>query len=184
MANTETMTVKIVSIEFDKELTNQSDETYIGCHVTYREEDELKEKKMHNNTFRFNKELEKQLKGLNPGDYAEVITEKKGSFVNWKSAEKVDAPTKTENKSASKDDVPSKTQVRSSYETPEERYRKNILIVRQSSITAALNLASLAVKSGSDYVPTEDDIIASAKIFEEYVNAPNEVGEQDVKLPD
>ena len=54
--------------------------------------------------------------------------------------------------------------VRSSYETPEERARKQVYIVKQSSITAALNLFELnKVKAGPD------EVIKTAQIFVDYV---------------
>ena len=53
---------------------------------------------------------------------------------------------------------------RSSYETPEERAQRQILIVRQSSLSAAV--ATLAV--GSKGVKP-DDVIAVAKQYENYV---------------
>lgn len=56
--------------------------------------------------------------------------------------------------------------VRSSYETPEERAKRQVYIVRQSSISAAVELAALNKAKGP---VTEADIINSAKQFEGYV---------------
>lgn len=57
------------------------------------------------------------------------------------------------------------TTPRSTYETPEERARKQVYIVRQSSITAALGLLTL---QGAKDVDT-DDVLAYARQFESYV---------------
>ena len=54
---------------------------------------------------------------------------------------------------------------RNTYETPEERSIKQRYIVRQSSITNAINLFELDKKR----VPTVQDIIAVARQFEDYV---------------
>ncbi len=54
---------------------------------------------------------------------------------------------------------------KNTYETAEERARKQVYIVRQSSITAALGLAD---RNGFDTL-TEEDIIKSARRFETYV---------------
>jgi len=189
-----TMEVQIVSIDFDVELENQQGNKYTGCEVVYKSgpDEKIYQKAMHNNTFRFNKTLRKQLEELKKGDYVEVTFKKEGSFVNWQAAEKIDAPASAEKEvanasveSAAKVETKEtkvEPKVRSTYETPEERARRNVMIVRQSSITAALKLAELAQSAGNDYTPTEEDIIASAKVFEKYVlGHSNEV---EVKLPE
>jgi hypothetical protein len=53
---------------------------------------------------------------------------------------------------------------KSTYETPEERARKQVYIVRQSSITNAIAFAGLTMPT----VPLEQ-ILATAKAFEAYV---------------
>lgn len=78
--------------------------------------------------------------------------------------------------------VAAKTQIgaRSTYETPEERAQRQVLIVRQSSLSAAV--ATLAV--GSKTVKP-DDVIAVAKQYENYVfdiKDPGPSGFED--LPD
>lgn len=52
------------------------------------------------------------------------------------------------------------------WETAEERAKKQVYIVRQSSITAAIELAKL---NGSTGPITESDVIESAKKFESFV---------------
>jgi len=54
---------------------------------------------------------------------------------------------------------------RNTYETPEERSAKQKYIVRQSSVSAAINLLGLNPKK----VPTTEEVIAIAKQFEDYV---------------
>jgi hypothetical protein len=56
--------------------------------------------------------------------------------------------------------------VRGNYETPEERARRQVYIVRQSSLSAAIDLAKA---NGAEAPITEADVIESAKIFEAYV---------------
>lgn len=58
-----------------------------------------------------------------------------------------------------------KTSPRSTYETPEERAARQVMIVRQSSISSAVALAAANSKTK---VSTED-IISMAKDFEAYV---------------
>lgn len=67
--------------------------------------------------------------------------------------------------------------VRGNYETPEERARRQVYIVRQSSLTAAIEL----VKHNHVEPPvTEADIIASAKIFEAFVFGSESIKEAEV----
>ena len=54
---------------------------------------------------------------------------------------------------------------RSTYETPEERAQRQVLIVRQSSLSSAVS--SLAI--GSKSAPKPHEVIAVAKEFEAYV---------------
>ena len=55
---------------------------------------------------------------------------------------------------------------KSTYETPEERAKKQVYIVRQSSISAAVEF-SKNVKA----LKSAEEVIATAKLFEEYVFA-------------
>lgn len=53
----------------------------------------------------------------------------------------------------------------SNYETPEERARRQVYIVRQSSIASAIELAAISSKAK----PTVDEILETAKAFERFV---------------
>lgn len=71
-------------------------------------------------------------------------------------------------------------QTRSTYETPEERAQRQILIVRQSSLSAAIATLSVGAKSVKP-----DEAIAVAKQYENYVfdvKDPGPSGFED--LPD
>lgn len=71
-------------------------------------------------------------------------------------------------------------QTRSTYETPEERAQRQILIVRQSSLSAAVSTLAVGAKTVKP-----DDVIAVAKQYENYVfdiKDPGPSGFED--LPD
>jgi len=71
-------------------------------------------------------------------------------------------------------------QTRSTYETPEERAQRQILIVRQSSLSAAVSTLAVGAKALKP-----DDVIAVAKQYENYVfdiKDPGPSGFED--LPD
>lgn len=55
--------------------------------------------------------------------------------------------------------------VRSSYETPEERAQRQVLIVRQSSLSTAADVLTTGAKTP----PKSEEVISLAKEFEKYV---------------
>ena len=183
-------TAQIISVALDAPLVNQAGTPYVGCQVYYKGPDgKPYDKCMHNNTFKFNKSLLADLQALKAGDYVAVVSKKVGNFVNWVSVKKTEAPaqapvdnapqaqkdleavtTRTTVTSGSQPaTVPTRTEVKSNYETPAERAARQVMIVRQSSITAALKLAELNIQTGGGFAPTEDQVIESAKMFEAFV---------------
>lgn len=59
---------------------------------------------------------------------------------------------------------PSFTSPKSTYETPEERAKKQVYIVRQSSISAAVDTLKTDKK-----VPTKEEVVEVAKFYEAFV---------------
>lgn len=106
------------------------------------------------------KEVFKTLSQAKLGDRFNVKAEKNDKgYWDWV---EVEAAGKNTNPSSTE----SRTTVRSNFETPEERARRQVYIVRQSSLSAAIELAGLN-KAKSPI--TEEDIIASARKLEAYV---------------
>jgi hypothetical protein len=64
---------------------------------------------------------------------------------------------------------------RSTYETPEERAARQVYIIRQSSLSTAVNVLSVGAKSVK-----LDDVLATAKVFEDYVFGKSQVQEPGV----
>lgn len=98
-----------------------------------------------------------------PGDVFDVVTEKddKG-YWQWKSVSKGQSGTGAKASGG----APSP---KSTYETPEERAKKQIYIIRQSSIASAV-----AFSGNSKALKTPEEVIAVAKQFEDYVLDNNE----------
>jgi len=68
-------------------------------------------------------------------------------------------------------------QVKSTYETPEERAKKQIYIIRQSSISSAVDTLVAGAKSA----PKPEDVLAVAQQYYSWVMTdPNEAVKQDV----
>lgn len=101
----------------------------------------------------------------NAGDTFEVVVEKKNGFNEWvkldKAAVAASQPAVTENAGA-KEKATGQPAIRSTYETSEERARRQVLIVRQSSLSSAISTLSVGSKNVSS-----SDVI---KLATEYSN--------------
>lgn len=103
-----------------------------------------------------------------------VTMEKKGQYWNWKGVEVGGkAPATDTAKPAGK-------VLGSNYETPAERARRQVYIVRQSSIASAIEYFKGRDPKGITVSPQE--ILDTAKVFEEFVmDVP---APADVQLPE
>jgi hypothetical protein len=121
----------------------------------------------------------KAIQGFSNGDVLEVEAVKEGDFIQWKSVSKVDGnkaingpgPTLEANKPAGK-------VLGSTYATAEERAKTQVYIVRQSSISNAINVLSV----GAKFVD-KGAVLALAKEFENFVfgiEAPTEVKDEEI----
>lgn len=104
-------------------------------------------------------------------DIFEVAMEKddKG-YWNWKEVKRGEAPaqsaTAPSSQPSARTSTSSNVNVRSStYETPEERSQKQVYIIRQSSISAAVNALSVGAKTP----PKAVEVIEYAKELEAFV---------------
>lgn len=89
-------------------------------------------------------------------------------YWNWKSVTKSNGSVQQQQKTGNT--VPTK----STYETPEERAKKQVYIVRQSSITAAIATLSIGSKSALK----TGEVIETAKQYEAFVFGNEPVAEQ------
>ena len=112
----------------------------------------------------------KQVADSAPGQIYDVTTEKdNGGYWQWTTmtrtldTEGTSAPTGAPPTSNSR--APANTAPRSNYETPEERAKKQVYIVRQSSITAAINILSVGAKTP----PKKEDVVELAAYFTDFV---------------
>ena len=102
------------------------------------------------------------------GQVYEIERVKEGEYWQWTSAKLVgnDAPT-TNSSNISKPNATPK----STYETPEERALRQRMIVRQSSLSNAID--TLAVNPGKDKLDT-DQVLALAKVYFDWVMNPTD----------
>lgn len=96
------------------------------------------------------------------GDTYEVTVVKNDKGYNdWVSMVKATAGAPAATSTASK----ATPAPRSTYETPEERAQRQVLIVRQSSLSSAVSLLTTGAKTA----PSVDSVLDLAKTFENYV---------------
>jgi hypothetical protein len=109
-----------------------------------------------------------------PQDTFEVtIVKNDKGYNDWTALTKADAgaPSTISAPTASKTTVPTKT----TYETAEERAQRQVLIVRQSSVSSAVAM----LVAGAKTPPTIDAVLGAAKAFEAYVFGETASPEQD-----
>lgn len=95
-----------------------------------------------------------------PNESYEVKNEKIGDNWNWTDISKAGAALPESSKPAST----SSSTPKSTYETSEERAKRQVLIVRQSSLSTAVSYAA-EIKT----VKTKEDLVKLAQFFEAYV---------------
>lgn len=119
------------------------------------------------------------------GEAYSVTKEKVGEFWNWTGLSKTDAAAATAAAPASTGNVAATSAaVRSNYETPEERAKKQVYIVKQSSLAQATALAvggNTTVYSGKK--PSLEDILAVAQVMSDFVFGDVAPAKKLVDLP-
>lgn len=119
-------------------------------------------------------ETAKVLKTATKGDLFEIkVVKNANGYNDWVSAtpagEGAPEAAPAPRAAASGGFTPATQVAKSTYETPEERAKKQIYIVRQSSITAALTFLNNTTVGTAKELVTTDDVVAVAREFENYV---------------
>lgn len=154
----------VMSVEFDVQIAKNGGGSYPGARFSYRDSNgALKEQGFHNNALKFNPALKNQLSQLEVGKPFTMVKEKEGEFWNVKAIYNGDtAPSQAPSSGTTKAPSPTPSP-KSNYETPEERAKRQVYIVRQSSISSAVEAATLLK------LKSKEDILNLAKYFEAYV---------------
>ena len=123
-----------------------------------------------------NKDIFKAVSALQVGDVKQITAEKNdGGYWQWTAIDEPGAPKETADKPAdaspARKSYPAKAGVGkvtgSNYETAVERAARQILIVRQSSLSNAV--AYFSGKEPKGFGASYEDVIAVARHFEDYV---------------
>ena len=165
----------VVSVEHDIQVPKNGGGSYPGSRLTYRDEaGAIKDKCLHNNVFKFKPGLKTQLSNLSTGQHFDMEQIKEGEFLNVQSIVPSNAGGVAVAQE-SKSPIPSP---KSTYETAEERAKKQVYIVRQSCINYAIGLMGLAKTK-----PSVEEAIKIAKQFEDFVfdnQVEAEASEQEI----
>ena len=108
-----------------------------------------------------------------PGEsYVVTIVKNDKGYNDWVSMAKAEAGANSPAVSAPAGGKAPAATPRSTYETPEERAQRQVLIVRQSSLSASVNL----LLAGAKTPPSVESVLAVAKQFEDYVFGKQALG--------
>lgn len=157
-----TKTGKVLSVGFDVD-TEKADKSgsYPAWQLVYSNAGKVENLVKHMNSLKFTPGLRSSLEGLQPGDDVTITFEKKGQFNEITAITKgiVDTPSVVAS-------APTTKVTGSNYETKEERAARQRLIVRQSSITAALGYYNAR---GEEVPADPQDVFDLAEAFCDWV---------------
>lgn len=154
-------------MQFDIKIFDIKDENrgkYNMLTVDYKDlrQDKNSTKKLASFT---NKDVYNTLKAASAGDEFTVTAVKGEQYWEWQNVSpRGEAPAESTGGNVSTTSKPAAQSPKSTYETPEERAKKQLYIVRQSSISSAINLLKT-----EKVIPSVDEVLSTAKQFEKYV---------------
>ena len=178
------MLIKIVAIASELK-TNAKGTSYKSLTVDFRDENNKLSSKTIN-VFGAQKRTGEILEEATPGQVYEVTAVKNNAgYWDWTDA-RITTEQLGSTSTVSAAQASSKPQTNTSassggrgFETPEERAKKQVYIVRQSSLANAVATLSVGVKSP----PSPEDVIKVARLYEGYVFDTNVGAEDVVKAP-
>jgi hypothetical protein len=158
------MQITVIDVGAPNTHAAKNGRSYQSMEVTYKnEQGQTQSKKLMSFS---NPEVFKQAKDWQKGDSVNVnMTKDDAGYWQWVSiGEAGSAPSTPPQAFTGSKPAQGARVTGSNYETPEERSKKQVYIVRQSSISSAIELLK-----GNNQTHTVDDVLATAKQFEDYV---------------
>ena len=156
---------KVISVEIDISIPKQDGSgSYKGSRLVYTDDSgKVQTQAFHENTFKFNAALKQQLKELKAGDNVVIDKEKPEGSSFWKVNGILKSTVSGSATNGTTASTPAHASPKSTYETPEERAKKQVYIVRQSSIANAIAFFH------TEKNVTTTKVLEVAKQFEDYV---------------
>lgn len=153
------MQIEIIDVSSPVSKVSQKGKSYKEIEVTFkRDTGEIKGKKINQYSKVYN-----ILSKATKGQAYEITVVKDGEFWNWEAASLTDGIVEAPASSSSRSSTPVKST--GNWETSEERAARQVMIVRQSSLSSAVSL--LAANGGKKN--SAQDVIDVAQQFEAYV---------------
>lgn len=174
--------IKIVSIELNDKMT-KTQKPYVEIEVAFKNQsyqDKMEAKKV--NPFG-DKTVYDTLKNAKAGQVFTITRVKEGEYWQWVGITEGAASAPVASQGAAKGTTPAITTPapKSTYETAEERAKKQVYIVRQSSISNAIEYMN---GTGAIKKASAKDVTLCAKEFEQYVFGLDEVPAIAENLPE
>jgi hypothetical protein len=140
------MQIQIIDVGTPNTKPSKNGRSYQEIEVTYKSQDgKVTSKKLMSFS---NPSVFKTVSTLNKGDTVEVTTEKVGDYWQWTAINQGGAAPMQQTQSTGAGTSSGSTRVTgSNYETKEERAARQELIVRQSSLSAAVSILTVGSKS-------------------------------------
>lgn len=161
------MQIQIIDVGTPNTHAAKNGRSYQSLEVTYKGNDgRVSSKKLMSFS---NPSVFKHVSTLNKGDTVDIVTQKDDAgYWQWTAIGNGEQQVATTQTTSAQ---PATRVAGSNYETKEERAARQVLIVRQSSLSSAVATLTAGAKSS----PSPADVIALAKQYEDYVFA-KEVG--------
>lgn len=153
--------ISVINVE-KATATSKAGKPYQLVEISYKN---LTSGKVEGNKVNQYSDLYSTAAGMQAGEQYTITKEKVGEFWNWTKIVQAAPGTQLEAPSTKSPGGPAaSTPVRSTYETPEERAKKQVYIVKQSSISAAIATLSVGAKAVKP-----DDVITLAQQYTDFV---------------
>jgi hypothetical protein len=171
------MQITVIDVGQPNTHSTKNGRSYQSMEVTYKNDSgQVQSKKLMSFS---NPDVFKQAKEWQKGDTVDVNTQKDDNgYWQWIS---IGADAIAQATSTSSNAKPTTRVTGSNYETKEERAQRQVMIVRQSSISSAITALTAEGKR-----PSVADILGMAKEFENFVmdnNSANSVADMEDDIP-
>lgn len=172
--------IKVISVENTFVPTTQGG--YNKLEVSYKDLEKNKVEGKMIMSFGLTADVYKALADAKANDTFQITSEKKPGkdgkeYWTWLKAVQAAPGTMTETSKPSVGNAAPK----SNYETPEERAKKQVYIVKQSSLSNAVQLLSIGAKTP----PKTDEVFALAQQFTDWVFSQDQIKQQSLAdMPD
>ena len=167
----------VISVALNTKIQKQGGGSYDAWELVYRSpENEVKQLAKPVQSLKFTKGLKESLESLSANDEFTAVLEKNARDY-WEVQSVVKGVISEQDSPAPAADKPAERPVQaqravnrvtgSTYETPEERAKKQVIIVKQSSIAQAV--AYLSLPRNED-IPTLERVIEIAEVFDKFAH--------------